>query len=162
MKFSLNGALTIGTLDGANIEIREEVGADNFFLFGLTAEKVYELKAKGYDPKQYYDSDPELREAVDQIASGGFSRGDGNLFKPLVDSLMRSDPYLLFADYRPYVESQEQVSLAYEDQAKWTRMAILNVARMGKFSSDRSIKEYCNKIWKADPITVELGRYTIG
>jgi starch phosphorylase len=162
MKFSLNGALTIGTLDGANIEIREEVGADNFFLFGLTAEQVYELKAKGYNPRQYYDSDPELREAVDRIGSGAFSRGDTNLFKPLVDSLLWHDPYLLFADYRPYVESQEQVSLAYEDPAKWTRMSILNVARMGKFSSDRSIREYCDKIWKTHPVTVELGKYTIG
>jgi len=161
MKFSLNGALTIGTLDGANVEIREEVGADNFFLFGLTAEQVYELKAKGYHPKQYYDSDPELREAVDQIASGTFSGGDRNLFKPIVDSLLYGDPYLLFADYRSYVESQEQVSLAYKDQAKWTRMSILNVARMGKFSSDRSIKEYCDEIWKAHPLPVKLGKYTI-
>jgi starch phosphorylase len=136
MKFSLNGALTIGTLDGANVEIREEVGADNFFLFGLTAEQVYELKAKGYDPKKYYESDPELREAVDQISSGSFSRGDRNLFKPLLDSVLYGDPYLLFADYRAYVESQEQVSLAYEDHAKWTRMSILKVARTGKFSSD--------------------------
>jgi starch phosphorylase len=162
MKFSLNGALTIGTLDGANVEIREEVGSDNFFLFGLTAEQVYELKAKGYNPKQYYDSDPELREAVDQISSGSFSRGDRNLFKPLVDSLLYGDPYLLFADYRSYVESQEQVSLAYKDQVKWARMSILNVARMGKFSSDRSIKEYCDKIWKARPLPVKLGKYTIG
>jgi glycogen phosphorylase len=162
MKFSLNGALTIGTLDGANIEIREEVGADHFFLFGLTAEQVYELKAKGYNPKDVYDSDPELREAVDRIASGAFSRGDTNLFRPLVDALLYGDPYLLFADYRSYVESQEQVSLAYEDPAKWTRMSILNVARMGKFSSDRSIKEYCDKIWKAHPVTVKLGKYTIG
>ena len=162
MKFALNGTLTIGTLDGANIEIREEVGADNFFLFGLTAEQVYELKAKGYNPKQVYDSDPELREAVDRISSGSFSQGDKNLFKPLVDSLLYGDPYLLFADYRPYVEAQEQVSFAYEDPAKWTRMSILNVARMGKFSSDRSIKEYCNKIWKTHPLPVELGKYTIG
>jgi len=162
MKFSLNGALTIGTLDGANIEIREEVGADNFFLFGLTAEQVYELKTKGYNPKQYYESDPELREAVDQISSGFFSGGDRNLFKSLVDSLLYGDPYLLFADYRSYVESQEKVSLAYRDQAKWTRISILNVARMGKFSSDRSIKEYCDKIWKARPLPVELGKYTIG
>jgi len=162
MKFSLNGALTIGTLDGANIEIREEVGDDNFFLFGLTAEQVYELKAKGYNPKGYYDSDPELREAVDGISSGAFSGGDQNLFKPLVDSLLYGDPYLLFADYRPYLEVQEQVSLAYKDQATWTRMSILNVARMGKFSSDRSIKEYCDKIWKAHPIEVKLGKYTIG
>jgi starch phosphorylase len=162
MKFSLNGALTIGTLDGANIEIRQEVGPDNFFLFGLTAEQVYELKAKGYDPKQYYDSDPELREAVDQISSGSFSGGDRNLFKPLVDSLLHGDPYLLFADYRSYMESQEQVSLAYKDQAKWTRMSILNVARMGKFSSDRSIKEYCDEIWKVRPLPVKLGKYKIG
>jgi starch phosphorylase len=162
MKFSLNGALTIGTLDGANIEIREEVGADNFFLFGLTAAQVYELKAKGYHPKQVYDADPELREAVDQIASGSFSRGDTNLFKPLVDALLYDDPYLLFADYRSYLQSQEQVSLAYEDPAKWTRMSILNVARMGKFSSDRSIREYCDKIWKAHPVAVKLGKYTIG
>jgi starch phosphorylase len=162
MKFSLNGALTIGTLDGANIEIREEVGADNFFLFGLTAEQVHELQAKGYKPKQYYESDPELREAVEQISSGAFSRGDRNLFKPLVDSLLYGDPYLVFADYRPYVESQEQVSLAYKNQAKWTGMSILNVARMGKFSSDRSIKEYCYRIWKARPLPVELGKYTIG
>lgn len=162
MKFALNGTLTIGTLDGANIEIREEVGADNFFLFGLTAEQVYELKAKGYNPKQVYDSDPELREAVDRISSGSFSQGDKNLFKPLVDSLLYGDPYLLFADYRPYVEAQEQVSFAYEDPAKWTRMSILNVARMGKFSSDRSIKEYCDKIWKTHPLPVELGKYTIG
>ena len=162
MKFSMNGALTIGTLDGANVEIREEVGADNFFLFGLTAEKVYELKAKGYHSKQYYDSDPELREAVDQISSGSFSRGDRNLFKPLVDSLLYGDPYLLFADYRSYVESQEQVSLTYKDQTKWTRMSILNVARMGKFSSDRSIKEYCDEIWKVRRLPVELGKYKIG
>jgi starch phosphorylase len=162
MKFSLNGALTIGTLDGANVEIREEVGADNFFLFGLTAEQVDELKAKGYDPKRYYDSDPELRKAVDQISSGFFSGGDRNLFKPIVDSLLYGDPYLLFADFRSYAESQEKVSLAYKDQAKWTRMSILNVARMGKFSSDRSIKEYCDEIWDAHPLPIKLGKYTIG
>ncbi|WAC09063.1 MAG: glycogen/starch/alpha-glucan phosphorylase [Thermodesulfobacteriota bacterium] len=161
MKFSLNGALTIGTLDGANIEIREEVGADNFFLFGLTAEQVYELKVKGYRPKEYYNSDPELREVVDQIYSGFFSAGDKNLFKPLVDSLLYGDPFLLFADYRSYVEAQELVSLAYQDQAKWTRRSILNVARIGKFSSDRSIQEYCEKIWKAHPLPVELGKYRI-
>ena len=161
MKFALNGALTIGTLDGANIEIREEVGADNFFLFGLTEEQVYELKAKGYNPKRYYDSDSELREAVDQVSSGSFSRGDKNLFKPLVDSLLYGDPYLLFADYRSYVESQEQVSLVYKDQARWTRMSILNVARMGKFSSDRSIEDYCDQIWNARPLSVELGKYRI-
>jgi starch phosphorylase len=138
------------------------VGADNFFLFGLTAEQVYELKTKGYHPKQYYQSDPELREAVDQVSSGSFSQGDRNLFKPLLDSLLNGDPYLLFADYRSYVEVQEQVGLAYEDHAQWTQMSILNVARMGKFSSDRSIKEYCDEIWKVHPITVKLGKHTIG
>jgi starch phosphorylase len=163
MKFSLNGALTIGTLDGANIEIREEVGADNFFLFGLNAEQVYELKTtRSYDPKRIYDSDPELRETVDRISSGFFSQGDRNLFKPLVDSLLYGDPYLLFADYRSYVESQEQAGLAYEDQARWTRMSILNVARMGKFSSDRAIREYCDRIWQAHPVRVKLGKYRIG
>lgn len=162
MKFSLNGALTIGTLDGANVEIREEVGPENFFLFGLTAKQVFEIQTKGYNPKRYYDADSELREAVDRIASGSFSGGDKALFKPLVDSLMYGDPYLLFADYRAYVDSQDQVSLVYEDRAKWTRMSILNVARMGKFSSDRSIKDYCDKIWKAHPVKVKLGELTIG
>jgi starch phosphorylase len=161
MKFSLNGALTIGTLDGANVEIREEVGAENFFLFGLTAQQVYELKAGSYTPKAYYDADQELRETVDLISSGFFSRGDGKLFKPVVDSLLYGDPYLLFADYRSYVQAQERVSLAYGDRAEWTRMSILNVARMGKFSSDRSIKEYCERIWHAKPLPVALGKYTI-
>ena len=161
MKFSLNGALTIGTLDGANIEIREEAGADNFFLFGLTADQVCDLKTKGYDPTYYYHSDSELREAVDAISSGLFSRGDKRLFQPLIDSLMNADPYFVFADYRSYVEKQGQVSLAYGDQAEWTRMSILNVARMGKFSSDRAIKEYCHRIWKAEPVAVALGKYRI-
>jgi glycogen phosphorylase len=161
MKLSLNGALTIGTLDGANIEIREEVGAENFFLFGLTAEQVRDVKAAGYVPRNHYESDAELREALDQIAGGLFSRGDQGLFKPLVDSLLAVDPYLVLADYRAYVECQEQVSRAYEDEARWTRMSILNVARMGKFSSDRSIAEYCDRIWKVKPAMVELGKFGI-
>ncbi|MEW6441196.1 MAG: glycogen/starch/alpha-glucan phosphorylase [bacterium] len=162
MKFSLNGALTIGTLDGANVEIREEVGADNFFLFGLTAQEVGELKARGYNPREYHEADPELREAVDRISSGVFSRGERELFRPLVGSLLVHDPYLLCADYRSYVESQERVSGTYQDEARWSRMSILNVARMGKFSSDRSIQEYCDKVWNARPVTVNLGKYTIG
>jgi len=162
MKFSLNGALTIGTLDGANVEMREEVGAENFFLFGLTAEEVRALKATGYFPRDYYLSEPELREALDQVASGLFSRGDRDLFKPLVDSLLGDDGYLVLADYRAYVDAQEQVNLAYRDQDRWTRMSILNVARMGKFSSDRSVREYCERIWKVEPVAVELGRYQIG
>jgi glycogen phosphorylase len=161
MKLSLNGALTIGTLDGANVEMREEIGAENFFLFGLTADEVRELKAGGYVPRRYYDSDPELREALDQVAAGRFSRGDRTLFQPLVDSLLSQDPYLVLADYRAYVDAQEQVGRAYQDQAAWTRMSILNVARMGKFSSDRSIEEYCERIWNVVPVEVELGKYRI-
>jgi starch phosphorylase len=151
MKFSMNGALTIGTLDGANVEIREEVGTENFFLFGLTAEEVHDLRTKGYSPRGYYESNPNLREAIDQIGSGHFSRGDAQLFRPLVDSLLNHDPFLLLADYQSYIECQDRVSSAYRDQDQWVRMSILNVARMGKFSSDRSIREYCEHVWNIKP-----------
>ncbi len=159
MKFALNGALTIGTLDGANIEIRQAVGEENFFLFGLTAEEVRAKRTAGYQPWDYYCSNPELREAIDAISSGRVSRGDSNLFKPLVDSLMKYDPYLVFADYEAYIKCQELVSEAYKDRENWTRMSILNTARMGKFSSDRAIREYCEKIWNAKPVRVELEEY---
>ena len=159
MKFALNGALTIGTLDGANIEIRQAVGEENFFLFGLTAEEVRAKQAAGYRPWDHYSSNPELREAIDQISSGGFSGGDSNLFKPLVDSLMKYDPYLAFADYEAYIKCQEQVSEAYKHRENWTRMSILNTARMGKFSSDRAIREYCEKIWNAKSVKVEREEY---
>ena len=119
MKFSMNGALTIGTLDGANVEIREEVGAENFFLFGLTAGEVRDLKAKGYYPRSYYDSNAHLREAIDQIGSGYFSRGDAGLFRPLVDNLLEHDPFLLLADYQSYIDCQDRVSSAYGDQERW-------------------------------------------
>lgn len=152
MKFAMNGALTIGTLDGANVEIREEVGADNFFLFGLTAEQVAELKAKGYRPRDYYDANPHLREVFDQLSAGVFSGGDTNLFKPLVDSLLDHDPYMLLADYQAYVDCQDRVDTAYRDPQRWTRMSILNVARIGKFSSDRAIREYCQDIWQVRPL----------
>ena len=152
MKFAMNGALTIGTLDGANVEIREEVGADNFFLFGLTAEQVVELKAKGYRPRDYYEANPHLREALDQLSAGVFSGSDTNLFKPLVDSFLDHDPYMLLADYQSYVDCQDQVDKAYRDPQRWTRMAILNVARIGKFSSDRAIREYCEDIWQVRPL----------
>ncbi|MCU0603734.1 MAG: glycogen/starch/alpha-glucan phosphorylase [Desulfobacterales bacterium] len=157
MKFAMNGALTIGTLDGANVEIREEVEAENFFLFGLTVEEVMQLKTRGYDPRYYYESHAELREAVDRIAAGHFSRGDGNLFKPLVDSLLQHDEYLVLADYPSYVACQDRVSAAYRDPMSWTRMSILNTARSGKFSSDRSIRDYCERIWKVKPVPVLLG-----
>jgi starch phosphorylase len=156
MKFSMNGALTIGTLDGANVEIRQEVGADNFFLFGLSAEEVYSLKARGYKPADYYNANPELQEAIELILSGFFSHGDVRLFKPLIDSLMYQDQYLLFADYQSYIECQDRVSQMYGDRDKWARMSILNTARMGKFSSDRSIREYSKDIWHVEPVNIEL------
>jgi starch phosphorylase len=156
MKFSMNGALTIGTLDGANIEIRKEVGPENFFLFGLTAEEVHARKCSGYNPYGIYDSNDELKDAVDLIASGAFSRGDSNLFKPLVDSLLHHDEYMLFADYQSYLDAQDRVDIAYKDRQHWARMSILNVARMGKFSSDRAIREYCDDIWKVRPVPIDL------
>jgi starch phosphorylase len=156
MKFALNGALTIGTLDGANIEIRDAVGASNFFTFGLTALEVSDLKSKGYNPKDYYHSNAELREAIDLIGSGAFSNGDRDLFQPLVTSLLERDEYLVLADYKSYVDQQELAGKAFLDSEHWTGMSILNVARMGYFSSDRSIREYANKIWKAKPVKVDI------
>jgi starch phosphorylase len=156
MKFSMNGALTIGTLDGANIEIREEVGAENFFLFGLSAPEVYALKAKGYRPMDYYNANQSLRDVIDLIRSGFFSRGDTELFRPLMDGLLYQDPYLLLADFQAYIECQNKVSDAYGDVERWTRMSILNTARSGKFSSDRSIREYCADIWHAESVPIQL------
>ncbi len=156
MKFSMNGALTIGTLDGANVEIRQEVGPENFFLFGLTVDEVMNLKASGYNPMEYYEQDDELKQAVDLISSGHFSGGDRELFKPLVDSLIFHDEYMLFADYRSYIDCQDQVGRAFNDQDQWIRKSILNVARIGKFSSDRSISEYCRDIWNVKPFPVKM------
>lgn len=160
MKFSLNGALTIGTLDGANVEIREEVGPENFFLFGLTAQEVSDLKASGYSAQNYYQSNPELKRVIDQMASGFFSPKEPGLFMSLVDSLLHHDEYMLMADYQAYVECQEQVAELFRNQEAWTRMSILNVARMGKFSSDRTIMQYCKEIWKVEPVSIELGTYS--
>ncbi len=155
MKFSMNGALTIGTLDGANIEIREAVGEDNFFLFGLTAAQVDEVKNKGYDPHHMYDHNEELSEVINLINSGIFSKGNRNLFKPLTDNLLWSDPFMLMADYPLYIACQDLVAETWKNPDKWNKMAIMNVARMGKFSSDRSIQEYCEKIWKVKPFKVK-------
>jgi starch phosphorylase len=152
MKFAMNGAITIGTLDGANIEIRDAVGHENFFLFGLTAEEVERVKTEDYTPRRIYESNSELREAIDLISSGFFSNGDRGLFYPLVDSLLTRDDYMLLADYQAYVDCQQRVGHAYSDQSAWTRMSILNSARAGRFSSDRSIREYCRDIWKVRPI----------
>ena len=151
MKFSLNGALTIGTLDGANVEIREEVGAENFFLFGLTAAEVAEVKARGYRPRDHYERNAELREVIDFIASGALAQGDAELFRPIVENLMNDDPFLLLADYQAYIDAQERVSALWRDPQAWTRQSILNSARMGKFSSDRSIRDYCERVWKIQP-----------
>ena len=161
MKLSMNGALTIGTLDGANIEIREEVGAENFFLFGLTADQVVKVKAEGYHPSDFYHGDPELEAALDLINSGVFSHGDTELFRPLTDHLLNHDEYLLLADYRAYVDCQQEIDHAYRDPAHWTRMAILNVARMGKFSSDRAIQEYARHIWQVEPFRAWLNNGNI-
>lgn len=158
MKFALNGALTIGTLDGANVEIREEVGEENFFLFGMTAEEVLTLRQSGYRPRKYYDELPELRDAVDMIASGFFSPGQPDLFRPLTDALLSSDHYMLFADYRSYLECQERVDSTYRDSDLWTKMSIFNAAFMGKFSSDRTIKEYAEEIWNVKPVPIKLPR----
>ncbi len=150
MKFAMNGSLTIGTLDGANIEIRDAVGHENFFLFGLTAQQVESKLSEGYRPRSIYESNPFLREVVDAIASGQFSHGDKNLFRPLVDQLLNRDPYLLLADYQSYIDCQDRIGETWRDYEKWSRMAILNVSRIGKFSSDRAIREYCHNIWKVD------------
>jgi starch phosphorylase len=156
MKFSMNGALTIGTLDGANVEIREEVGEENFFLFGLNVGEVMGQQASGYHPLDYYNNNEELKGVIDLIASGYFSHGDRELFRPVVDSLLHNDQYMLFADYQDYIDCQERVGNLFEDKKAWTRMSILNAARMGKFSSDRSIADYSRKIWDVQPFPVEL------
>jgi len=156
MKFCMNGALTIGTHDGANIEIATEVGAENCFMFGLSAAEVYAMRAQGYHPQHYYETNPELRAVMDLIREGYFSRGDINVFKPLVDGLMNHDPYLLFADFQFYVDCQARASAAYLDVKRWTSMSILNVARSGFFSSDRTIREYASEIWRVPSVPIRL------
>ena len=151
MKFAINGALTIGTMDGANVEIREEVGAENFFLFGLTAEEVVKVKAGGYRPRDYYKKNRALREVIDFVASGALGRGDAGLFRPIVENLLDHDPFLLLADYQAYIDAQERVSALWRKPKAWTRSSILNTARMGKFSSDRSIRDYCERVWDIKP-----------
>jgi starch phosphorylase len=154
MKFMLNGALTIGTLDGANVEMRAEAGAENFFLFGLTVDEVEAVKRSGYRPSDYIENTHELAAVLDLIANGTFSHGDTEVFRPLVDNLRYDDPFLVLADYGAYIECQDQVSAAWRDIPTWTRMSIRNTARSGKFSSDRAIAEYCDDIWNVVPVTV--------
>lgn len=156
MKFALNGALTIGTLDGANVEMKEEVGDDNIFIFGLTVEQVTELMAKGYNPRAYYEKDDDLRRVIDLIASGFFSPDRPDLFKHIADKLLNNDNYMLLADFRSYIDMQQKVADAYQDKKSWAEKAILNVARMGKFSSDRTIKQYSDEIWHTNACSIKL------
>jgi starch phosphorylase len=148
MKFAMNGALTIGTLDGANIEIREEAGADNFFLFGLTAAQIFDLKRGGYNPRSFYDRSPRLREVMDGLLAGRFTNGDRITLAPLVNDLLTADRYCVLADFDAYTATQAEVGRAYSDIPRWSRMSLLNTARSGKFSSDRTIREYGADIWK--------------
>jgi starch phosphorylase len=159
MKFALNGALTIGTLDGANIEIREVVGADNFFLFGLDADGVLARRAAGYHPRRIYEEDARVREVIDAIALGTFSPADPGLFRPITDALVSYDPYFLLADFASYVAVQEDVARAFTQPADWHRRAVLNISKMGRFSSDRTIREYAREIWKAEPVRFTLRPY---
>jgi len=155
MKFTMNGALTIGTLDGANVEIREAVGEDNFFLFGMTEPEVERLRAAGYRPRDHYERDEDLRRAIDLIDSGLFSHGDRDLFRPLTGNLLNADPFMVCADFRDYVECQARAGRVWDDPAAWSRMSILNAARCGPFSSDRAIREYCDEIWQVRPLPLE-------
>lgn len=155
MKFALNGALTIGTMDGANIEIREEVGDDNIFIFGLLADEVIKLKDKGYNPVDYYQKNKNLKRVIDMISSNYFSKNEPGIFDDMIRGLMTIDYYCLFADYQSYIDAQDKVSELYKNQEEWTKKAILNVARIGKFSSDRSVKEYADKIWKVKPVKIK-------
>ncbi len=159
MKLALNGALTIGTLDGANVEILEEVGADNIFIFGLTTQQVADLHHSGYNPWDYYHGNQELKQVMDMIGSGFFSPGEPSLYAPIIDALTHGgDRYLLLADYASYIAAQDHVAELYADPQEWTRKAILNVANMGKFSSDRTIREYAKEIWEVNPVAITLGQ----
>ncbi|STD50593.1 Maltodextrin phosphorylase [Edwardsiella tarda] len=153
MKFALNGALTIGTLDGANVEIRERVGEENMFIFGNTTEQVEALRRNGYNPRDYYERDPELNQALTQIASGLFSPEEPRRYASLFDSLINfGDYYQLLADYRSYVDTQDRVDEEYAHPDEWTRKTLQNIANMGYFSSDRTIQEYADEIWHIKPV----------
>ncbi|CAD7079424.1 unnamed protein product [Hermetia illucens] len=156
MKFMLNGALTIGTLDGANVEMAEEMGRDNIFIFGMTVEEVEALKQKGYNAYDYYNSNPDIRQCIDQIQGGFFSPGNPNEFKNIADVLLKYDRFFLLADYEAYIKAQDLVSKTYQNQSKWLEMAIHNIASSGKFSSDRTIAEYAREIWGVEPTWEKL------
>ena len=155
MKLALNGAITVGTLDGANIEIRYRVGADTFFLFGLTADQATAVRQGGYSPGAYYRADAELKAAIDALTSGVFSCGDREAFEPVISAILDWDEYLVLADYRSYIDCHDQaVGPAWADQERWTRMSILNTARSGFFSSDRTVRDDRRDIWHTQPVRV--------
>jgi starch phosphorylase len=156
MKFAMNGALTVGTLDGANIELRDEVGAENFFLFGLTADSIGELTRQGYRPGDCVQANEELREVIGLLRRGYFAGGNTELFRPLLDALLNYDPYFVLADFPSYAECQDRINEAYMDKERWTRMSILNAARSGRFSSDRTVREYASEIWRVERVPIEL------
>ena len=163
MKFMLNGAPTIGTMDGANVEIIEEVGEENAFIFGLSSDEVINYEQNGgYNPMDIYNSDPDIRRVVDQLVDGTYAKGDREMYRDLYNSLLnkkgsdRADMYFILKDFRPYAEAQKKVEEAYRDKEGWARKALLNTACCGKFSSDRTIREYIEDIWKLDPIKVEV------
>ncbi|NLN85598.1 MAG: glycogen/starch/alpha-glucan phosphorylase, partial [Candidatus Cloacimonetes bacterium] len=157
MKFALNGALTIGTMDGANVEMAQEIGAENMFIFGMDADEVSSLKQSGYDPGKIYDSDPELRRAIDAIANDMFSPNEKGIFEPIVHALLHSgDPYCILADFRSYLDASQRVDDLWQDPSAWAKKAILNIARVGKFSSDRAIEEYAREIWDVQPLILQL------
>ena len=163
MKFMLNGAVTIGTMDGANVEIVEEVGAENAFIFGMSSQEVIEHEQKrDYDPMQIFNSDQDIRQVLMQLINGMYSKNDSELFRPLYNSLLNkldtqyADTYFILKDFRSYAEAQEKVGAAYKDEKGWAKMALLNTAHAGKFSSDRTIEEYVNDIWHLDKVTVEM------
>ncbi|MGQ9642778.1 MAG: glycogen/starch/alpha-glucan phosphorylase [Ignavibacterium sp.] len=158
MKFAANGALTIGTMDGANIEILEEVGKENIFIFGLLAEEVVELKAKGYNPRKYYESNPSLKRVIDMIDSNYFNPKEPGIFNDMINGLMNVDYYCVFADYQAYIDTQDKVAKEFLDQEEWTKKSIYNVARIGKFSSDRAVSEYAKKIWNVKPVKLNNGK----
>ena len=154
MKLALNGALTIGTLDGANVEIREAVGADNFFLFGMNAQQVQDTYHNGYNPRTIYETSPELKAVIDMIGSGHFCPEQKGLFQPIVDALIKHDTFRVLGDFGNYVNTHREVDAMYLDQKRWGKAAITNIAKMGRFSSDRAIEEYATHIWNIKPVTL--------
>ena len=152
MKFALNGAMTVGTLDGANVEIRERVGAENFFLFGMTVDEVDALYAEGYDPRKYYEADPRLKAAIDMVANGTFSNGDKTVYEDLVRDWLTKDWFMTLADFGAYTAIQSEIEALYAQPLEWNRKALINVANSGYFSSDRSMEDYLERIWKTGPL----------